>query len=83
MGDAKIAGRAEEITDVKEANAIMRRLNPPPEGAPEEAESPTVGGHIFRVDVTEAVLNRIADTGDAMLIQMWHPGRGLRSVKRA
>ena len=83
VGDAKIAGRAEEITDTKEANAVMRRLNPPPEGSPEEAESPTVGGHIFRIDITEAVVNRIGATGDHMLIQMWHPGRGLRAVKRA
>jgi hypothetical protein len=83
VGDAKLAGRAVEITDPKEANAVMRRLNPPPEGAPDDAESPTVGGHIFYVDITEMVLNRIGDPPDHMLIQMWHEGRGLRTVKRA
>ena len=82
-GDAKIAGHAVEIADPAQANAIMRRLNPPPEGTPADAESPTAGGHIFRVDVTEAVVNRIGATGDHMLIQMWHPGRGVRALQRA
>ena len=36
----------------------------------------------FRVDITEVALTWLAPSGDHLIIQSWHPGRGLDSVKR-
>jgi hypothetical protein len=68
-GDAKIAGRAEEITDPD----TVARIN---EGAP--------GGrsHLFRLDVTEVVVVRLGDPADHLVIDSWHEGRGLSSIRR-
>jgi hypothetical protein len=68
-GDAKIAGRAEEITDP----GTVARIN---EGAP--------GGrsHLFRLDVTELVVVRLGDPADHLVIDSWHEGRGLSSIRR-
>jgi Pyridoxamine 5'-phosphate oxidase len=68
-GDAKIAGRAEEITDPE----TVARIN---EGAP--------GGrsHLFRLDVTEVVVVRLGDPADHLVIDSWHEGRGLSSIRR-
>lgn len=38
--------------------------------------------HRFRVDITEAVLTRVAPDGEHLVIQSWHPGRGLEEVRR-
>jgi pyridoxamine 5'-phosphate oxidase-like protein len=59
-GDAKIAGRAVEVTD-------PTRLD----------ES-----HRFRVDVTEVVLTRVGEPGDHLVIESWHPDRGLDRRER-
>ena len=68
-GDAKIAGRAEEITDPD----TVARIN---EGAP--------GGrsHLFRLDVREVVVVRLGDPADHLVIDSWHEGRGLSSIRR-
>ncbi len=68
-GAATIAGRAEEITEPD----TVARIN---EGAP--------GGrsHLFRLDVTEVVVVRLGDPADHLLIDSWHEGRGLSSIRR-
>lgn len=68
-GDAKIAGRADEITEPD----TVARIN---EGAP--------GGrsHLFRLDVTEVVVVRLGDPADHLVIDSWHEGRGLSSIRR-
>jgi hypothetical protein len=38
--------------------------------------------HRFRVDLTEAVLTRLAESGDHLVIETWHPGRGLERRTR-
>jgi pyridoxamine 5'-phosphate oxidase-like protein len=68
-GDAKLAGRAEEITDPE----VVARLN---EGAP---PGPT---HLFRADVTELSVVRLAESGDALVIESWHEGRGVSRAER-
>jgi hypothetical protein len=68
-GDAKLAGRVEEITDPE----VVARLN---EGAP---PGPT---HLFRADVTELSVVRLAESGDALVIESWHEGRGVSRVER-
>ena len=60
-GDAKIAGRAVEITD----------------------KDPSDTSHRFRVDITEVVLTKVAPSGEHLLIESWHPERGLQSRQRA
>lgn len=36
----------------------------------------------FQIDVTEVVLTTIGDPADHLLIESWHPGRGLQRRKR-
>jgi Pyridoxamine 5'-phosphate oxidase len=67
-GDAKLAGRLEEITDpdrVREVNG--------------EAVGPS---HLFRADVTELVVIRLGDPADHLVIESWHEGRGLTTLRR-
>jgi len=69
-GDAKLAGRAEEITDPE----VVARLT---EGGP---PGPS---HLFRADITELSVVRLAESGESLLIESWHPGRGTTRVERA
>ncbi|HEU5469434.1 MAG TPA: pyridoxamine 5'-phosphate oxidase family protein [Actinophytocola sp.] len=59
-GEAKIAGRAEEIGD----------------HAGED------GSHRFRIYVTEVVLTRLGEPADHLVIESWHPDRGLERRER-
>jgi hypothetical protein len=47
-----------------------------------EGESPK-DGHRFRIDITEVVLTRVGDPADHLVIESWHPGRGLEVRRRA
>lgn len=57
-GEAKIAGRAVELSDPSREDVA----------------------HSFRMDIAEVVLTRAE--ADQLVIQMWHPGRGLEVVRR-
>jgi hypothetical protein len=60
-GEAKLAGRAVEVSD------------------PGRRDEP----HRFRVDLAEVVLTRVEESGDHLVIESWHPGRGLeRRLRR-
>jgi hypothetical protein len=72
-GDAKLAGRAEEITDRGRKAAVARAT-----GGGEQPEP----YHLFRVDVTELVVTRIGDPPDHLEIEVWREGEGLRRVQR-
>ena len=61
-GDAKLAGRVEEITDPEEVAAINR-------GAPGRS-------HLFRADIRELSVVRVGEPRDHLVIESWHPGRG-------
>ncbi|TDD81460.1 hypothetical protein [Actinomadura rubrisoli] len=67
-GDAKVTGVAVEITD------------------PVRKESYTTGGeppggfHAFRLDLGEAVLTSVE--GGEMVIRVWRPGQGVRTIRR-
>jgi hypothetical protein len=43
---------------------------------PPPADSPMVGSGFFRLDITEAVLTRVGDPPDHLVIESWHAGRG-------
>jgi hypothetical protein len=66
-GDAKIAGRAEEVADPDVKAKIVG------EGS---------DAHAFRLDVEELVVVRLGDPRDHLVIESWHPGRGFESFKR-
>jgi hypothetical protein len=69
--DAKVAGRAEEITDPQ---ARAARLGQMAEG----------GSHLFRAEITELVVTSVAgDPPDHLVIESWHPGRGVTRRERA
>jgi hypothetical protein len=72
IGDAKIAGRAVEVTD----EATKARFR----GAAEEV--PEGDFELFRIDLTEAVVVRLSDERDHLLIEVWHPGQTPRTVER-
>jgi hypothetical protein len=59
-GEAKLAGRAVEVSD------------------PVRTDEP----HRFRVDLTEVVLTRVAESNDLLVIETWHPDRGLERLLR-
>ncbi len=63
-GDAKLAGRAEEVTDPERKAAIIGDDAPP--GL----------SHLFRADITELVVVHLGDPADHLLIETWHAGRG-------
>lgn len=69
-GDAKVAGRAEEIRD----RALVRhRIG---------AEHAASGADLFRLDVVEVVVVRLGDPPDHLVIESWHEGRGTSRLER-
>ena len=72
-GDAKIAGRAEEVTDPERKQAVQ---------AASAREAPPGPFHLFRAEVTEVVLVRVGDPPDHLVVESWHEGRGLQQVER-
>jgi len=69
-GDAKVAGRFEEITD-PELKALVIGDDAPP--------GPN---HLFRADVTEVVVVTLGDPQDHLVIETWHEGRGTDRLER-
>ncbi len=67
-GDAKVAGRMEEIVDPAE----IERVNGTAVGP----------SHLFRADVTEIVVVRLNEAGDRLVIESWHEGRGIDRRER-
>jgi hypothetical protein len=69
-GDAKIAGVAVEVTDP----AVVLAHNG------EVTQGPS---HLFRLDLREASVVRHNEAGDALVIEVWRPGEGVRRMERA
>ena len=69
-GDAKLAGRAVEVSDP----ALKERLA----GGSAQPDDP----HLFRVEVAEVVHTRVGDPADHLVIELWRPGRGVRRMQR-
>ena len=72
-GDAKIAGRAVEITDPARIAAIQ---------AASGGEAPPGPSHLFRADVAEVVVTRVGDPPDHLVIELWREGRGVTRIER-
>ena len=69
-GDAKLAGRAEEATEIETKRAVFG------------AEYTDRGAHLFRLDVAELVVTAVGDPPDHLLIRSWHEGRGETALRR-
>ena len=70
-GDAKLAGVAEEITDpdrVKEVNGDSAPPGP---------------SHLFRLDLREVSTVGLDESRKAIVIDVWTPERGVRTIKRS
>ena len=44
---------------------------------PQEDES-----HLFRIEVDEVVITHLNEAGDRLVVESWHPGRGIEVVER-
>lgn len=75
-GDAKIAGRAEELDDDALKGRFGRAFGE------DNGFDPNTHGpwHLFRVEVTELVHVRPGD--DALVIESWRPGEAPRRIER-
>ncbi|MFI6446534.1 pyridoxamine 5'-phosphate oxidase family protein [Kitasatospora sp. NPDC050543] len=70
-GDAKVSGRAVEITDEIELSAYESELPQPPPPGPY---------HAFRLELEHVVLTTVE--GDRLWIRSWHPGEPVKVVQR-
>jgi hypothetical protein len=72
--DAKVSGRAMEITDPDDQATFADEAPVP------EAVQPF---ELFRIDLEQVVLTALNDAKDALVITSWRPGRGLARTTRA
>jgi hypothetical protein len=70
-GDAKLSGRAVEVTD-EAGKAAFRGSTEVPPGDFE----------LFRVDISEVVVVRLNDAKDRLLVDVWREGEPVRTVER-
>jgi Pyridoxamine 5'-phosphate oxidase len=70
-GDAKLAGVAEEIVDSARVREVGGEKAPP---------GPS---HLFRLDLREVSTVELDEERKALVIEVWTPGRGVRTMKRA
>jgi len=68
-GDAKLGGRAVEVTDEATLAAFRGEQQPP---------GPY---HLFLLDLREAVLTTVA--GNQLVVQLWRPGQPVRTTRRS
>lgn len=71
--DAKVSGRAVEVTDQAELAAFAGAAEVPEELQPFE---------LFRIDLDQVVLTALSDEKDALVISSWRPGTGLTRTRR-
>ncbi len=71
-GDAKLAGVVEEITDPERVARINGAHGAPP--------GPS---HLFRLDLREVSTVALAESRKSIVIEVWTPARGVRTIERA
>jgi hypothetical protein len=72
-GDAKLAGLAEEVTDLERKREIFKAMG---------AEEVPDDSALYRVDVRELALTRLTEAKDELAISWWTEAGGLREVTR-
>jgi hypothetical protein len=76
-GDAKLAGRAVEVTDRETFEWFVGQERD------EKGQEPPQSFHLFRVDVDEIVLTTLGgDPPDRLVIEAWREHRGTSRVER-
>jgi hypothetical protein len=70
QADAKIAGRAEEVTEPERVSEIN------------EPKAPPAPSHLFRLDIAELVVTGLDEAREKLVIESWHQGRGLSRRER-
>ena len=76
-GDAKVAGRAEEVHEAEAKRAVARASS-----APEGDAASLAAMELFRLDVDELVVVDLGDPPDHLVVTSWHPGRGVERRER-
>jgi Pyridoxamine 5'-phosphate oxidase len=72
-GDAKLSGRAEEITDHERRLELFRSRGSDP---------PSPESHLFRLDIDEAVLVGLNEARDRLVVKLWRPRRPVETLER-
>ena len=72
QGDAKVAGRVEEITDGERRAEVFRAMGSPDQG----------GAHLFRAELTEVSTVRLGEPADHLVIDSWREGEEPKRIKR-
>jgi hypothetical protein len=78
IGDGKISGRATEISDQGVLDAVMTQAS---EEA-SEAEHKIDEMHLFRLAIEEVVWTGLNEDRSKLVIESWHPDRGLERRER-
>ena len=71
--DAKISGRAVEVTDPQALATFAGDA-----AVPEEIQS----FELFRIDIEQVVLTALSEAKDALVISSWRPGKPLEVTRR-
>ncbi len=71
-GDAKVSGRAEEVTDRARVEAIVAAMGGAPPGPL----------HLFRAELTEVSTVCLGDPADHLDIEVWREGEPVRQMRR-
>jgi hypothetical protein len=88
QGDAKLAGRAVEVTDPEAIRRYGEAVAEGHEGAEEHEAANHEGDEapepfrLFRVDITEVSLVKIGDPADHLVIESWSAAAGYRRTER-
>jgi hypothetical protein len=69
-GDAKLSGRAVQVTDEDTIRRFTGTLE----------EKPTEEFPLFRIDITDLTLTRVS--GDFIVVETWVEGKGVKRVER-
>jgi hypothetical protein len=77
QGDARLAGRAVEITDPD-----MLRHFAAVSAQEHDGVEPPSPFHLFRVDIGELTLIRVGDPPDHLVIEWWEPSAGYHRTER-
>jgi hypothetical protein len=78
-GDAKLSGRAEELDDDDRKRALVRAQGHAGEG---DEDGGPGEFHLFRADLDDVVVTRLDDDRTKLVIELWRPGRGVKTVER-
>jgi hypothetical protein len=76
-GDARMAGRATEVTDPDVIRGFAAASADEHEG-----QEPPEPFHLFRIDINEVTLIRVGQPDDHLVIESWSAKEGYRRIER-